>query len=255
MKKISLWALVALLCVSLTPAMAQEDTVNTELMGLVLEVTEQGFLMEDIDNGPVRVSVDTDTVLEGILGDADIAPGMYVFVTYNGIFARSMPPLAHALKVGCYALQGVVNSVMDTGFLLTGDEIFGDVIVTTDTAAAHVFKGMNVTVYYNGAMAMSLPPQASAWYIQVPSLEGEVLTVADSSLTLVGPEGTEIIVIVDMDTLLPQDWDMAEMKGQTVTVYHTGGEEVGATILAMEIVPAGAGDASAEAPAEDAAGE
>ena len=71
------------------------------LEGLVTEVLEQGFVMEDIELGSVLLNVDETTVMDGILAEGDIEVGQYVFVEYDGRLTRSLPPQAHADRVGC----------------------------------------------------------------------------------------------------------------------------------------------------------
>ena len=121
---------------------------DTLLEGLVTEVLEQGFVMEDIELGSVLLNVDETTVMDGILAEGDIEVGQYVFVEYDGRLTRSLPPQAHADRVGCYRLTGTVDLSLSMGILLTGDPTFGDVIIRVDGSMPHLYQGMPITVYY-----------------------------------------------------------------------------------------------------------
>ena len=130
-------------------AFAEENEPDTLLEGLVTEVLEQGFVMEDIELGSVLLNVDETTVMDGILAEGDIEVGQYVFVEYDGRLTRSLPPQAHADRVGCYRLTGTVDLSPSMGVLLTGDPTFGDVIIRVDGSMPHLYQGMPITVYYN----------------------------------------------------------------------------------------------------------
>ena len=165
-------------------AFAEENEPDTLLEGLVTEVLEQGFVMEDIELGSVLLNVDETTVMDGILAEGDIEVGQYVFVEYDGRLTRSLPPQAHADRVGCYRLTGTVDLSLSMGVLLTGDPTFGDVIIRVDGSMPHLYQGMPITVYYNGVMAMSYPGQVTARHIVVPELTGVVSDRDSAGFTL-----------------------------------------------------------------------
>ena len=71
--------------------------------------------MEDIELGSVLLNVDETTVMDGILAEGDIEVGQYVFVEYDGRLTRSLPPQAHADRVGCYRLTGTVDLSLSMG--------------------------------------------------------------------------------------------------------------------------------------------
>ncbi|MEG2605521.1 MAG: hypothetical protein RSB91_11325, partial [Clostridia bacterium] len=85
-------------------AFGEQSEIDTELEGLVTALVEGGFLMEDIDIGSVMLNVDEQTMRDGILTDGEIEVGQYVLVQYDGRLTRSLPPQAHADRVGCYVL-------------------------------------------------------------------------------------------------------------------------------------------------------
>lgn len=203
-------------------AFAEEPAVDTELEGFVTELVEGGFIMEDKDLGSVMLNVDETTVLDGVLADGEIEVGQYVFVTYDGRMTRSIPPQAHADRVGCYVLRGSVGELMDIGVLLTGDELFGDVIVRPgENELPPLYVGMPATVYYNGVMALSLPGQVTASHVIVPELSGVVSEKDDEGFTLTDESGETYRVLVNEETAifekLPEIQDDAALiaDGQT----------------------------------------
>lgn len=181
-------------------AFAEENEPDTLLEGLVTEVLEQGFVMEDIELGSVLLNVDETTVMDGILAEGDIEVGQYVFVEYDGRLTRSLPPQAHADRVGCYRLTGTVDLSLPMGVLLTGDPTFGDVIIRVDGSMPHLYQGMPITVYYNGVMAMSYPGQVTARHIVVPELTGVVSDRDSAGFTLTDAEGNEYRVLLSEQT-------------------------------------------------------
>ena len=249
MKKNRFFALALSLLMALAlplGAFAEENDPDTLLEGLVTEVLEQGFVMEDIELGSVLLNVDETTVMDGILAEGDIEVGQYVFVEYDGRLTRSLPPQAHADRVGCYRLTGTVDLSLSMGVLLTGDPIFGDVIIRVDGSMPHLFQGMPVTVYYNGVMAMSYPGQVTARHIVVPELSGVVSDRDSAGFTLTDADGNEYRVLLSEQTftgvLSASVEDAPAMDGAAQ-------EDAGAEESAEEAEPAsGAEEAVAEEP-------
>ena len=203
MKKNRFFALALSLLMALAlplGAFAEENEPDTLLEGLVTEVLEQGFVMEDIELGSVLLNVDETTVMDGILAEGDIEVGQYVFVEYDGRLTRSLPPQAHADRVGCYRLPGTVDLSLSMGVLLTGDPTFGDVIIRVDGSMPHLYQGMPITVYYNGVMAMSYPGQVTARHIVVPELTGTVSDRDSAGFTLTDADGNEYRVLLSEQT-------------------------------------------------------
>ena len=203
MKKNRFFALALSLLMALAlplGAFAEENEPDTLLEGLVTEVLEQGFVMADIELGSVLLNVDETTVMDGILAEGDIEVGQYVFVEYDGRLTRSLPPQAHADRVGCYRLTGTVDLSLSMGVLLTGDPIFGDVIIRVDGSMPHLYQGMPITVYYNGVMAMSYPGQVTARHIVVPELTGTVSDRDSAGFTLTDADGNEYRVLLSEQT-------------------------------------------------------
>lgn len=86
-------------------ALAETGSQIYKLEGLVTELVDGGFIMEDQELGQVLLNVDATTVLDGILADGEIEVGQYVIVDYDGRMTRSIPPQAHADRVGCLCAQ------------------------------------------------------------------------------------------------------------------------------------------------------
>lgn len=193
-------ALLTALCLAL-PLGALAAEADTELEGLVTELVDGGFIMEDRDLGTVLVNVDDTTVRDGILAEGEIEAGQYVIVAYDGRLTRSIPPQAHADRVGCYVLNGMVSEFLENGVLLTGDELFGDVIVRLNGSVPHIYRDMPITVYYDGVMALSLPGQVNARYVIVPEVTGVVSEKDGEGFTLTDSDGQSYHVLLSGDTL------------------------------------------------------
>lgn len=240
MKKM-LCMLMALMLACALPlgAFAEEAEMDVELEGLVLEVVEGGFLMDDVQLGEVMINTSEQTIWDGIYADgaAEIEAGQYVLVIFDGKTTRSLPPQAHGDKVGCYVLSGTVSEVYEDSFLLTDEAIFGEVIVHTAESLSHVYAGMPVTVYYDGVMAMSLPGQAGARHIVVPQLSGMVSEWTEEGFLLTGEDEQVYEVILAEETIvglmseeiveeaIAEDADAAEIEETADEQAEEGSED------------------------------
>ena len=207
-----------------------------ELYGLVTEVLDGGILLADEQLGDVVLNVDAETVLEGILAETPLEKGMYVYAKYNGILTRSLPPQAHADRLACYTLEGTVSQVLDGQVLVSGDKIFGDAIVRLGAQHPHVLGGVPIKVYYNGTMAMSMPPQVAASYVVVPVLTGTVKKVSEDNFSLATQDQQLYTVQVDGLTLLPSSWFEGRLEGRTITVYYDGNIQKGGIVRSLAVV-------------------
>ena len=172
-------------------AFAQEEVQDLE--GYVTQVMEDGFVLEDKHRGTVILNTDDATVWDGLLMDNPMEEGMYVIVQYDGRLTRSVPPQAHADRVGCYTIQGEIGEFVDGGILVTGDELFGDVWVNLELVdTAHLFPGMRVLAYYDGVMALSLPGRITTHELIVPSVSGTVSEKKEGSFLLTTDGGDQI---------------------------------------------------------------
>ncbi|MCL1854602.1 MAG: hypothetical protein FWF86_02615 [Clostridia bacterium] len=180
-KGMKLSLLLAVACVLSQPAasLGEVQMQTSELSGLITEVMEYGIMVSDSEKGSVFLNVDAETVLEGVLGGIPLEVGMYVFAKYSGALASSKPPQTHADHLGCYALKGVVTETANGKLLLAGDALFSEALVHVESGMPQPIAGAPITVYYNGTMTMSLPPQVDAthWVFMETSETGETLSI------------------------------------------------------------------------------
>ena len=193
MKKfVSLFAALMLAVAAPLTVLAEDTEMMMTFEGLVTEIFDGGFLMEDKEMGLVQVNTDDKTVLDGILSIQPLEVGMYVLVDHNGMMTRSIPPQVYGIRVGCYTLSGVAGEITEEGVLLTGDPIFGDAFVQMPADMAIVFPGAPMLVYYDGIMTMSLPGKVNARYVVVPRLTGAVSEKDGAGFTLTDENGDYI---------------------------------------------------------------
>ena len=202
--------------------------------GEITAIEENAITVTDVELGDVLVHIDENTAFEGAAAPGALAVGQYVYVDYDGKMTRDIPPQITAQKISCFTVSGVVAEILEDGFLVSGDEINGDVIVHADATMPHVYLNVPVTVYFNGVMAMSLPGQISASKIDVPTLSGMIGDVTDESFSLTADDGTEYEVFYNETTF--QVGMLAD--GLTATVYYDGKltRSIPAQATALEIV-------------------
>lgn len=230
--------------------------------GLVTELFEGGFLMDDINMGVIQINTDENTVWDGILSIQPIEVGMYVLVDHNGVMTRSIPPQVYGVRVGCHTLNGIAGEMTEEGVLLTGDPIFGDVFVQMSPTMATVFPGVPMTVYYDGIMTMSLPGKVNARYVLVPELTGVVSGKDGAGFTLTDEEGNSYRILTSdnlavglltepVEELLAEETatlDEAIATEEAVVAEEAAAEETAAEEAVAE-------DATTEKAAEDTAAE
>lgn len=225
--------LAVLLALMLPWAAVAQATQTQTLQGLITEVGDGYFFLADETYGEVRVNLeDTVTAYEGIAAKDTLTLGWYVYVQYNGVMTRSLPPQVTATRVGCYVVRGTVSEILANGFLLDGDEVLGKVIVHLGEEFPPVYRGVAITVYYGGVMALSMPPQISAAHVEVPVLQGTVSDRRDADFTLTDAAGKAYRIAITADTLLRAMPD----EGVAVLAYYSG-ELAGDTATALEIAP------------------
>jgi len=214
---------------------AEKQAASPQLRGLIMEVYEDGILLNDPNLGEVILNVSPETVLEGVLAERPLAKGMYVLSQYNGRVTRTDPPQSHADRLACYPLAGIVAELLPDGILLTGDPMFGDVHVRLSKNMPRVFEDIPVTVYYDGTMTLSRPGKVAAHYIVVPAVRGLVRSVAADSLILDIGYKEPLAVKLSDSTLMPASWFDGNLKGRTVIVYYDGDYADG-KINALEVL-------------------
>ncbi len=235
-KKSLFLILLSLMLLAMPFASLAEIATPVTLNGLISEVHEGFFLLEDEAIGTVRVNLDDAlTVYEGIAAKGKLAVGQYVFVTYNGIMSRSIPPQVSALKIGCYLLQGTVTDILENGFVVEGDVVLGAVVVHMGEGFPTVYQGASIAVYYNGTMTLSLPPQIAAYHIVVPMVEGTVSQATRGGFTLTDAQGTAFAITLDEHTVTYA----APKDGDQVRVYFLGNLNAADPIAALEVAAVG----------------
>ncbi len=204
MKKfLSVLMTIAMLAAMPFAAMAEEPFALLE--GLVTELVDGGFVMQDIQQGEVMINTSEATVWDGDLMEGELAVGQYVYVEYDGRMTFSLPPQVHADRVACNVLTGSVAEVLEDGSILMNDDTFGEVIVHLSDDMRHVYAGMPITVYFNGVMALSLPGQVTASHIVLPLISGCVSNLTGEGFTLTDADGVEYEVKLAEDTLISEE--------------------------------------------------
>ncbi len=232
MKKIfAVLMTIAMLAALPFAAMAEETEMDTLLEGMVTEIVDGGFVMEDAEQGEVMLNLSDATVFDGILMEDELAVGQYVFVEYDGRMTFSLPPQAHADRVACHVLTGSVTEVLEDGSILMNDDVFGETIVHLPEGMNHVYAGMPITVYYDGVMSLSLPGQASASHILLPELTGTVSNRTEEGFTLTDADSIEYEVKFAEDTLISEE--ILPVEEETVETETTG-EEAAETVEEAE---------------------
>ena len=232
MKKWRMAALLLAVLIGLWTVAPAETAAETELEGLITEVGDHYFMLEDVTVGSVRVNLeDSITAYEGIAAADAMAVGQYVYVQYNGIMTRSLPPQVTALKVRCFLVSGTVADILTNGYTVEGDSLLGTVIVHMDSQLGPVYKGVPITLYYNGILALSMPPQVNAAHVVVPLLDGIASQVSDSGFTITDDQGTNYAIMFNQDT----DMRTLPEEGKTVRVYYNGSLITDQGIVALGI--------------------
>lgn len=221
MKKIAAVLMILVLLAALPfVTLATENTeevleaeMDTILEGLVTEIVDGGFVINDADQGEVMVNTSDATVWDGLLAEDELTVDQYVFVDYNGAMTFSLPPQVHADRVSLYMLSGIVSEVLEDGSILLNDWMNGDVIVHLGEGMNHVHKGSSIAVYHNGAMTLSLPAQVSASYIKLISTTGVISEVTEDGFLLNTLDGQILMVALNGATVvteenLPEDADL-----------------------------------------------
>ena len=206
MKKIfAVLMTIAMLAALPFAAMAEEPEMDTLLEGIVTEIVDGGFVMEDAEQGEVMLNTSDATVFDGMLIEGELMEGQYVFVEYDGRMTFSLPPQAHADRVASNVLTGSVTEVLEDGSILMMDDTFGETIVHLSENMNHVYAGMPITVYYDGVMTLSLPGEANASHIILPELTGAVSNKTEEGFTLTDADGIEYEVKFAEGTLISEE--------------------------------------------------
>ena len=218
MKKILSLILAMIMSVGVATIAQAEGEAAARLEGVITEMKEDGsFLMDSISIGQVLVHVSEETILDG---QKTLAAGQYVYVEYGGKMTKSLPPQVSANMVGCYVIEGTVQSLDEAAnTALVESKEFGLVLVRLPEMESTLKAEDFVTVYFSGVMALSYPAQAGGLKVDTyEKIQGIVMEFGDGYLLVEGEMGA-IRVNFDDATRMPDDLEI----GDQVTAYFLGG--------------------------------
>lgn len=219
MKKI-IALLTAVMLVLALGCAAYSESDSEQLVGiegLVSEITEDGsYLIVTDMHGAVQVLVSEETYTET---SRDIVAGDYLYIDYNGQMTRSLPPQITASVLRMHCLEGSITEVFaEENTVMLSTETHGDVrVVLPEEWNAAEIDAEVITVYFNGVMTMSLPPQVGAGYV-VPgyALQSSVTQIGEGFLML--GEGLEAVQVNFDAALLPEN----VQAGDVIRVIYDG---------------------------------
>lgn len=194
----------ALLTAMLLPVSGlTEDFIGVYyLEGYVTGLIDGGFVINDKELGEIICNQDDTTVLEGDFTEEGIQQDDYVIVQYNGRMTRSIPPQVHADRVTSYRLEGTVLEVMTDNVIALDVPEQGEIWVYAEEFFSDIFPGMQITVYYDGIMAMSYPARISAREVIVPVMTGMVGEITEQGFLLTIDDETSMEIAVDDQTVI-----------------------------------------------------
>lgn len=241
MKK--LFALVlALLMIAALPVYAETETTEEieieyqTIEGIVTEITDTYFILDNTDLGEVQVNFDENSYFSE---EIPFACGQYAFVTYGGMMTRSLPPQIYAESVMVSRMIGsVVSADEESNAIVIMTDLHGEVVVhlmETDSAVNYN-EGDLIMVYNSGAMAMSLPPQIGGSLIMRLYTVTGTITEIGEGYVVIDENGTIYQINFAPDTTVTAN--SAEMKvGDSVTVLYNGmmSRSIPAQITAIEL--------------------
>jgi hypothetical protein len=204
---------------------------GASLTATLIEINEGGYLAVQPDGQQVQIQLHETTQINLPWPPA---AGDRITVTYDGRMTRSMPPQVIAQRISLAdadaVLIGAVREVDAAGGrILIETDAIGAVWVTLPTGAdAAAFSGKGVRVYTTGAVALSMPAQATALSVaETPLAEGEIAYLTDDTLLVDTAQGA-------LRFALPEGMSPDALAlGQRVQVLHTG-------IMALSEPPQGA---------------
>ena len=215
MKKIAILLMVALF--SVIAAFAETEAYEPVLLeGVVTGITEEGYLVYEETVGEVMVLVNEETVIEAT---ADISCGDYVYVDYDGQMTRSIPAQITADVLRMYRLEGdIVEHMPEDNSVLLNSVEYGDIIVhLPEDWAGQEITDTHLTVYFNGAMTMSLPAQIGAGMVIPGYCVSGIITEIAEDYIVIGEEMSAIQVNVTPEMLTE-----AIVEGAAVRVIYNG---------------------------------
>ena len=215
----------------------EEDAMQVYMLqGTILEVGEDGLRIEDAAQGEVVVHISEDTVMET---GYELAVGDYVYVDYNGVMTRSLPPQVTAGRIVSHKLEGDVleRYAEENALLIYASDGMEYRVNLPEAWEGKEFDAQRVIAYYDGAATLSIPPQVSAGLVKpVYAVEDIVTALSEASMTL--GDGESAVTVAFDPALLPEGLAV----GDAVRVTYDG-EAAGtdsAQVTAVEIVKIGA---------------
>lgn len=213
MKKLLGMALCLALLLGALPGGAEGQ--NAMLQGVIGELGADNLVLSDHKLGEVVVQIAQDTQLE--TEDRPLEAGQYVFVEYDGKMTRSLPPQITARAIRMFSLSGEVQQVEEGKFLLMCHHT-EEMVWVMMPEGVKVFAGDIVVAYYDGKMAKSSPAQVSALHVEPTTVSGQVQSVGDEAITLMGDDGSEYVVNLFEKTVM----EVTPQVGERVTVHYNG---------------------------------
>lgn len=238
--------LMALGAVALAENATETDMPEMILVeGFLLEKNDGHILMETSYGEELQVNLSEDVAFMA----EDLMIGDYIYVVYNGMMTRSLQAQISALSLGCDKLVGVVEELSEDGFMLRvetvveGEEGVEPEIVTESyfvTGNAAKVEGllvdMPVTVYHDGKVTRSIPPQVSASYVRLMEMEGVIDETTEEGFLMTDVNGMQYRVALTEEARL----FVAPAAGTAVRVVYNGVTtmSIPALVNGMEVLPA-----------------
>lgn len=141
---------------SLPPQITADRIVQHKISGTVVEVAENGVLVDQGEAGQVFVHLQE--------GMRPLFYGCPVDVYFNGVMALSFPGQISALHYTTPTLEGTVTELGDGFFKMTDDHGVPYLVNADDSTRFEgaMQDGGRVSVYYNGRSTFSIPAQIYA---------------------------------------------------------------------------------------------
>ena len=214
------------------PAEESDPLVLTGVCGVVIELTDEGILIDSADNGEILVITGEETVYDT---SAEITEGDLIYVDYDGQMTFSLPAQIGADVIRMHKIEGEISEIYaEEHALLLNDADMGDVYVyLPEDFDPSAIEYTHLTVYFDGVMTMSLPGKISAGLV-IPgySLQGKVTEIGEGYITI--GEGMEAVQASVADGILPETVE----TGAIVRVIYDGQmtRSIPAQITAGEVV-------------------
>ncbi|MBR4080744.1 MAG: hypothetical protein IKK21_03010 [Clostridia bacterium] len=238
MKKLFAILLAALLGVTAAYATQTDLATGSDLpesvllTGFVQEITGEYVLLLTRDGLLVQANLTEDTAFmaEGLeIGD-------FVYVAFNGMMTRSIPAQITVQALGCEKTSGVVEELSEEGFLLRSEEWEDGVFVLTgEDVLANLLVDMPVTVYFDGKVSRSLPPQITALHVRLMELAGVVDELTETGFLMTDAEGVQYEVHVPENAVKL----LQPGVGEAVRITYNGVMTMSlpAQVNALEVLP------------------